>query len=428
MTIYVFDLDNTLCLTNENNYNESIPLKDRIEKVNKLYDEGHTIIIDSARGGISGKNHFYYTLEQLKSWGLKFHTLRTGIKFNPDILVDDRAINDKDFFDDDNYLKKESGGKTKVILVNRVYKEATDERSDKLKDEIDFIESIPEEFKSHFPRILSSGSSANKTFYEMEHYSLPTLRRLILSGSISKEEVLKVVERVLKFSLDMYNYEKINFLTNAEYFKYMHSDRYYRRIRELTRKSDFFKRLVREENIHINGKEYKNLTKVIPEILKYEIEFYPAFIGRWSHSDLHFSNTLVDLENDNFILIDPRGYPYCDYYYDFGKILHSVNGKYELISDGQFDLGVVRPTEFIFNFNNSAPKTFLTVIKEPIEQLLYDYSMESKETTHYKSYFNEVMHFACLIPFMLDFDGKEKRALAAYCRATQLANEFMENL
>ena len=43
--------------------------KSRIKLVNKLYDEGHTIIIDTARGSVSGKNYFFFTVNQLKSWG-----------------------------------------------------------------------------------------------------------------------------------------------------------------------------------------------------------------------------------------------------------------------------------------------------------------------------------------------------------------------
>ena len=97
--IYCFDLDNTLCLTESNIYEESKPIKDRIETVNRLYEEGNTIIIHTARGCVSGKNWWYFTVEQLKGWGVKFHTLRTGIKFGADIFVDDRAFNDKDFFD-----------------------------------------------------------------------------------------------------------------------------------------------------------------------------------------------------------------------------------------------------------------------------------------------------------------------------------------
>jgi len=64
-----------------------------------LYDDGHTIIIDTARGCVSGKNWWYYTTDQLKKWGVRYHTLRTGVKFGGDIFVDDKGFNDKVFFD-----------------------------------------------------------------------------------------------------------------------------------------------------------------------------------------------------------------------------------------------------------------------------------------------------------------------------------------
>jgi len=96
--IYCFDLDGTLCNTEGNNYSESSPKKDRIQIVNKLYNDGHTIIIDTARGCVSGKNYFFFTMDQLKSWGVKFHTLRTGVKFGADLFIDDKGINDESFF------------------------------------------------------------------------------------------------------------------------------------------------------------------------------------------------------------------------------------------------------------------------------------------------------------------------------------------
>lgn len=98
--VYCFDLDGTLCNTDDNNYSESTPKKDRINIVNNLYDEGNTIIIDTARGSVSGKNYFFFTVNQLKSWGLKFHTVRTGVKIGADIFIDDKGIQDKRFFED----------------------------------------------------------------------------------------------------------------------------------------------------------------------------------------------------------------------------------------------------------------------------------------------------------------------------------------
>ncbi len=100
--VFLFDLDNTLCYTVKKNekwaYLEAIPIKERIEKVNELYDNGNIIIIETARGCVSDKDWYEETKNQLISWGLKFNILRTGVKFNCDFIIDDKAINSEDFF------------------------------------------------------------------------------------------------------------------------------------------------------------------------------------------------------------------------------------------------------------------------------------------------------------------------------------------
>jgi hypothetical protein len=78
---------------------------DRIEKINALYEEGNTIIFQTARGmGRSGNSAAYahkafydLTKEQLDVWGVKYHSLFLG-KPAGDIYVDDKGINDEDFF------------------------------------------------------------------------------------------------------------------------------------------------------------------------------------------------------------------------------------------------------------------------------------------------------------------------------------------
>jgi len=100
---YVFDLDNTLCDTRKNedgnwDYLGAKPFTDRVRKVNQLYEEGHYIMIETARGCVSGKDWYPQTYEQLISFGLKFHELRTGVKLNADFFIDDKGVNDKDFF------------------------------------------------------------------------------------------------------------------------------------------------------------------------------------------------------------------------------------------------------------------------------------------------------------------------------------------
>ena len=96
--IFCFDLDGTLCDTNELDYGNAIPRPDYIKRVNQLYDAGHTIIIDTARGTTSGIRWAAKTKRQLKAWGLKFHQLRAGTKFYADVYIDDRSQHPTEFF------------------------------------------------------------------------------------------------------------------------------------------------------------------------------------------------------------------------------------------------------------------------------------------------------------------------------------------
>lgn len=98
MTIYV-DIDETICVTPANrDYTKSTPIKKNIKKINKLYDEGHTIVYWTARGSGSGKDHSEITHNQMKEWKAKFHELKSG-KPMYDLFICDKAINSLDFFD-----------------------------------------------------------------------------------------------------------------------------------------------------------------------------------------------------------------------------------------------------------------------------------------------------------------------------------------
>ena len=101
--IYMVDIDETICETPNNlrdhlgfrDYTKAKPIKRNIERINQLYEEGHTIIYWTARGGVSKQDYYEFTLNQLKEWGCKFHELTTGTSPNPkpsfDLIVDDKA-------------------------------------------------------------------------------------------------------------------------------------------------------------------------------------------------------------------------------------------------------------------------------------------------------------------------------------------------
>tara|TARA_Y100000389_G_scaffold109893_1_gene106980 strand:- start:1542 stop:1856 length:315 start_codon:yes stop_codon:yes gene_type:complete len=102
MKIFV-DIDDTICYYENNNikknmeYDKAIPYNERINKINKLYDEQHEIIYWTARGTVTQKLWFNETYNQLIKWGCKFHELKMG-KPAYDLFIDDKNINSEDYF------------------------------------------------------------------------------------------------------------------------------------------------------------------------------------------------------------------------------------------------------------------------------------------------------------------------------------------
>jgi len=105
---YVVDIDGTLCTITDGDYKKAKPIKKRIDKINKLFKEGNIIVLHTARGmgrfrGNAWKSHHEFLLlteSQLKKWGVLYHELIMG-KPSGDFYIDDKGINDEDFFADE---------------------------------------------------------------------------------------------------------------------------------------------------------------------------------------------------------------------------------------------------------------------------------------------------------------------------------------
>ena len=99
MIIYV-DIDETICINHrDRDYRKATPIKERISKINDLYDAGNTIIYWTARGTATGIDWEVATRKQLEDWGAKHDRLKMG-KPLYDLFIDDRNINSADFFKD----------------------------------------------------------------------------------------------------------------------------------------------------------------------------------------------------------------------------------------------------------------------------------------------------------------------------------------
>ncbi|MGA1823497.1 MAG: HAD hydrolase family protein [bacterium] len=84
----IVDLDGTIC-TEEKTFSRSLakPINKAAQTLETLYNEGHTIIIYSARSW----QEYEMTVQWLKEHAIKYHQLILGKPIG-DIWLDDRAI------------------------------------------------------------------------------------------------------------------------------------------------------------------------------------------------------------------------------------------------------------------------------------------------------------------------------------------------
>lgn len=91
MIIYI-DIDETICDTPaDRDYAKAAPIRDRIEKANRLYDEGNLIVYWTARGRGTGIDWRSVTERQFADWGVKYHELKFGKPY--DLIIDDKSLN-----------------------------------------------------------------------------------------------------------------------------------------------------------------------------------------------------------------------------------------------------------------------------------------------------------------------------------------------
>jgi hypothetical protein len=94
---YIVDIDNTIFNTTGSDYTNASPITSRINRINYLFEQGNTIIYWTARGGNSGIDWHNFTVKQLHKAGCKYSALWVN-KPSYDIWIDDKALNDEQFF------------------------------------------------------------------------------------------------------------------------------------------------------------------------------------------------------------------------------------------------------------------------------------------------------------------------------------------
>ena len=90
MIIYV-DIDGTICYTENSDYENAIANFTHIEKINKLYNEGHEIVYWTARGGTTNIDWSDLTKKQLNKWCCKYTRIEIQKKPHYDLFIDDKT-------------------------------------------------------------------------------------------------------------------------------------------------------------------------------------------------------------------------------------------------------------------------------------------------------------------------------------------------
>ena len=98
MRVIYVDIDETICHRESSvdfgvthDYTKAKPIKENIDKINKLYDEGNTIVYWTARGSRKQIDWTELTTQQLNKWGAKYHELKVNKPFY-DVFIEDKAF------------------------------------------------------------------------------------------------------------------------------------------------------------------------------------------------------------------------------------------------------------------------------------------------------------------------------------------------
>ena len=98
MKVIYVDIDETICHREcssdfgvVHDYTKAKPIRENIEKMNKLYDERNTIVYWTARGSRKQIDWTELTKNQLNEWGVKYHDLKVDKPFY-DLFIEDKSL------------------------------------------------------------------------------------------------------------------------------------------------------------------------------------------------------------------------------------------------------------------------------------------------------------------------------------------------
>ena len=314
-------------------------------------------------------------------------------------------------------------------------KQASSRGRNKLLDEINFYRSLPKSLDSHYLELLFSKENESGVSLGLEYREDPNLRDLMMSMEIEPSEAARILRKVVEFEYcEALN--KYSIPTPNNYLNDVHYHRSWVRLAMCLEIDPGLTGLVHARRLIINGKQFPN----IPAML-YKLESSPSATlrldpGRVSphiHGDTHLGNILYDVDKDDFHLVDPRGYPVCDIFYDLGKLSHSYHGGYDLIHEGRhqvtWDVSVDGCVAQV-DFKMTAPvlwkkyQELSNLMDDMIQEVLGPREVDIKM----KVLFNEAIHFVSMTPLHIHHGQTPNLVVPFYAIGAQTLAQVLDML
>lgn len=222
------------------------------------------------------------------------------------------------------------------------------QNADKFIDEIRWYLKLPRQLQYIAPRVFNYDLSYVAPSIELEFYGYPVLNDLYLYGHLDLgawSRIFSSIERVLS-DMSQFKFLPQNDGVTIKALKDVYEQKTLNRLEEYIHLEEFG--WARDESPLVNGAEVYSLDRIkemLPEVLHRSGVYKKPKICV-IHGDLCFSNILYDRRNGIIRTIDPRGsfgpYDiYGDQRYDLCKLSHSIEGGYDFLVNGLFDLKVV---------------------------------------------------------------------------------------
>ena len=319
---------------------------------------------------------------------------------------------DKDKSYIDNYLKinqkitiirdfSAGSNATTMLCMKKdeiFYRKYSFEDIEKLYEQVEWIIENKKR-KLPLPEIIRKEKTNNYCYYDMLYKpsSIPLFEYI---HSMPFEETWEMIENILKKLEEVLYTNKLRKADAESINKYIDL-----KVRDNITKiydSKILKKLLRYDEVIINGKSYKNLSYYLKYLSKeYLYNIFKDDIYSDIHGDLTIENIICNLNTmeEKYYIIDPNsGNINNSANLDYAKILQSIHGGYEFMMR-TYDISVGE-NQINFLFIKSQAYSYLY-------KKLNEYMNSKFEKEKIKSiYFHEIIHWLRLMPYKLKKDGK----------------------